>query len=85
MEVGGGDGSSEREGGHLGEGVDAGVGAAGALGEDVLSGDVADRVGERALDGRQLGLNLPAVVGASIVAESYLPVRHEDALDGITL
>lgn len=85
VEVGGGDGNREREGGYLGEGVDAGVGAAGALGEDVFSGDVADYVGERALDGGQVGLNLPAVVGASIVAESYLPVRHEDALDGITL
>ena len=85
MKICGGNGDGERKGGDLSERVNAGVGAAGALGEDVFSGDVADDVGERSLDGRQLGLNLPAVVGASIVGESYLPVRHEDSLDGITL
>ena len=35
MEVGGGDGGVESEGSDLGEGVDAGVGASGALGQDV--------------------------------------------------
>jgi hypothetical protein len=84
VEVGAGDGDGEREGRYLSEGVDAGVGAAGALGEHGFAGDVMNHVGEGALDGRQVGLNLPAVEGGSIVAEGYLPVRHEVALDGIT-
>jgi hypothetical protein len=29
-------------------------------------------------------LDLPAVVGGAVVGEDDLPVRHEDALDGIT-
>ena len=84
VEVGGGDGDVEREGGDLGEGVDAGVGAAGALRENGLAGDVADGVRESALNGGEVGLDLPAVVGGSIVGEGDLPVRHGDALDGIT-
>ena len=58
------------------EGVDAGVGAAGALGEDGFAGDAMDGVGERALDGGEVGLDLPAVVGGSVVGEDELPVRH---------
>ncbi len=42
MEIGGGDGAAEGEAGDLGEGVDAGVGAAGALREDDLAGDVVE-------------------------------------------
>ena len=42
MEVGGGDGYGEGEGGDLGNGVDAGVGAAGALRKDSFSGDMVD-------------------------------------------
>ncbi len=85
VEVGGGDGNGEGEGGDLGEGVDAGVGAAGALGEDGFAGDAVDGLGEGALDGGQVGLNLPTVVGRSVVGEDELPVRHGDALDGITV
>ncbi len=62
-------GTVEGEGGDLGEGVDAGVGAAGALGEDGFSGDVVDGVGEGALDGGEIGLDLPAVEGGSVVGE----------------
>ena len=84
VEVGCGDGCSEGEGGDLGEGVDAGVGAAGALGEDAFAGDAVDGVGERALDGGQAGLDLPAVEGGAVVGEGELPVRHAYALDGNT-
>jgi hypothetical protein len=51
MEVGGGDGYAEGEGGDLSEGVDAGIGAAGALRKDGVSGDVVDCPRESALDG----------------------------------
>ena len=78
VEVGGGDGDGEREGGDLGEGVDSGVGAAGALREDGLSGDALDGLGEGALHGGEIGLDLPAVVGGSVVGESGFPVRHGD-------
>ena len=84
VEVWGGDGNGEREGGDLGKGVNAGVGATGALGEDGFAGDVVDGMGEGALHGGEVGLDLPAVVGGSVVGEDDLPVRHEDALDGIT-
>jgi hypothetical protein len=56
--------------------VNAGIGAAGALGKDGLSGDTVDCLRECALDGRQVRLNLPAVVGSSVVGEDGLPVRH---------
>ena len=85
MEVGGGDGYGEGEGGDLGEGVDAGVGAAGALGKDSFSGDMVDCLRESALDGGEVGLDLPTVVGGSVVSEDELPVRHGDDLDGITM
>ena len=39
---------------------------------------------EGALDGGEIGLDLPAVVGGSIVGESELPVGHVADLDGIT-
>ncbi len=63
MEVGGGDGYAEGEGGDLSEGVDAGIGAAGALRKDGVSGDVVDCPRESALDGGEVGLDLPTVVG----------------------
>ena len=76
MEVGSGDGRGDGEGGDLGQGVDASVGAAGALREDRFAGDAVDRLCEGALDGGKVGLNLPAVVGGSVVGENELPVRH---------
>ena len=85
MEVGGGDGDGEGEGGDLGEGVDAGVGAAGALREDGFAGDAVDGLGESALDGGEVGLDLPTVVGGSVVGEDELPVRHGADLHGITM
>ena len=76
VQVGGGDGRGEREAGDLGEGVNAGVGAAGALGEDALAGGAVDGVGEQALDGGKVGLDLPSAVRGAIVGEGELPVRH---------
>jgi hypothetical protein len=71
-----GDRDGEGEGGDLTEGMDAGVGAARALGKDGLAGDTMDCLRECTLDGWQVGLNLPAVVGSSVVGEDGLPVRH---------
>ena len=76
MEIGGGDGDGEGEGGDLRESVDAGVGAAGALGENGFAGDAVDGVCEGALYGGEIGLDLPAVVGGSVVGEDELPVGH---------
>jgi len=70
------DGRVEREGGYLRESVDSGVGAAGALREDGFAGDAVDGFGERALHGGEIGLDLPSVVGRSVVGECELPVRH---------
>ena len=84
MQVGGGDGGGKREAGDLGEGVDAGVGAAGALGKDALADGAVDGVGEQALDGGEVGLDLPSAEGGAVVGESELPVRHGDELHGIT-
>jgi len=76
VEVGGGDRNVEREGGDLAESVNAGVGAAGALREDGFAGDAVDGLGEGSLYGGQIGLDLPAVVGGSVVGEDRFPVRH---------
>ena len=35
-----------------------------------------DDLSEGALDGGEVGLDLPTVVGGSVVGESELPVRH---------
>ena len=78
VQVGGGDGSGEREAGDLSESVDTGVGAAGALGKDTLAGGAVDGVGEQALDGGEVGLDLPSPVRGAIVGERELPVRHGD-------
>ena len=64
----------QRDGGDLGEGVDAGVGAAAALRERLLAGDARDRVGKRALDGGAAGLHLPAGEGRAVVRDGELPV-----------
>ena len=63
--------------GHLGEGVNAGVCATGALWEDGFAGDLADGFGQCALDGRKAGLDLPTVEVGAVVTESELPVRHK--------
>lgn len=78
MKIGLWDGRGEGEGGYLGERVDPGVGAAGALGENGFAGDAMDGFGECALDGGEVGLNLPAVIGGSIVGEDELPVHESD-------
>jgi hypothetical protein len=76
MKVGCRDRDSEGEGGDLGEGVDAGVGAARALGENGFAGDAVEGLDECALNSGESGLDLPAVVGGSVVGECDLPVRH---------
>ncbi|MCU1248175.1 MAG: hypothetical protein JWQ49_1204 [Edaphobacter sp.] len=76
MKIGAGDGDGQGEGSDLGEGVDSGVGAARALGENGFTGDAMDGFGERALDGGDIGLDLPSVVGSPVVGEDELPVRH---------
>ena len=76
MEVCGRDGYGESKGGDLAEGVNAGVGASGTLRKDGFAGDALDCLSECPLDGRQVWLNLPAVVGRSVVGEGGLPVRH---------
>ena len=43
-----------------------------------------DGVGEQALDGGEVGLDLPSAVRGAIVGEGELPVRHGDKLHGIT-
>ena len=84
MEVGAGDGIGEGDGGYLSESMDSRVGAARPLGQGGFAGDVVNGAGECALNGGEIGLDLPAVVGGSIVSESELPVGHGADLDGIT-
>ena len=57
------------------EGVEAGVGAAGALGEDGFAGDAVEGLGEGSLHGGEAWLDLPAVEGGAVVAEGELPVH----------
>jgi len=78
LEVGGGDGRAERDGGYLADGVHTGVCATGALGENGFYGDVMEGLGEGALDGGEGGLNLPAVIRRAVVGDCELPVRHGD-------
>ncbi len=78
MEVWAGNGGGDGEGGDLSEGVDAGIGAAGPLGQDGFSADVEDGLGERALHGREAGLDLPAVERGAVVSENGLPKDHTD-------
>ena len=80
MQVGGWDGDVEGERGDLSQGMDAGVGAPGALREDGLSRDLEDGSGEGSLHGRQLRLNLPAVKRCPIVGKDCLPKLHRDAI-----
>ena len=75
VKIVGRDGNSEGEGGDLSEGVDAGIGAARALREDRLAGDAMDCACEGSLDGGEIGLDLPPVVGSSVVGEGELPVH----------
>jgi hypothetical protein len=79
MKICGGDGNGEREGCDLGESVDAGVGAARTLRENGLAGDAMECIGECALDGGVARLDLPTVVGRSVVGEDELPVHSSFA------
>ena len=58
---------------HLGEGMDTGVGAPGALGQGRFAGDPAQGVLQLALNGGFIGLNLPAPEICAIVGQGELP------------
>jgi hypothetical protein len=49
--------------------MDAGVGASGALGQKLLSGEALDGLRQGTLDGGLAGLDLPAVKGGAIIGE----------------
>jgi hypothetical protein len=60
----------------LAEGVDSGVGAAGAVDGDALLSDFLEGVFEGALDGGDLGLELPAVEVGAVVGDGEFDVLH---------
>ena len=60
----------------LAEGVDSGVGAAGAVDGDALLGDFLEGVFEGALDGGDFGLELPAVEVGAVVGDGEFDVLH---------
>ena len=74
-DVGGGNGAGGLKGCDLGERVHAGVGASGALGQKLFSGEALDGVGESSLDGGLAGLDLPAVKGGAVIGEGEFEVR----------
>ena len=80
--VRGGDVGGEVEACNLGKRVDSRVGASGALGKNDFAGEVLDGLGEGALDGGQVRLDLPAMEGGAIVGEGEFPGPHQFS-DGI--
>jgi hypothetical protein len=74
-----GDARQEGEAGNLAKGVDAGVCAAGALGEGGLAGNPAESGLELSLDGGFTGLNLPAAEVGAVVGQGEFP----DARTGV--
>jgi hypothetical protein len=70
------DGRGQGEGSDLAKGVDAGIGTARTLGQDAFADGPVDGVGEEALDGRQIGLDLPPIKSGAIVGEDEFPVSH---------
>ncbi len=81
MQVFRGDVGLQLEAGNLPEGVDAGIGAAGALGQRGFAGDAAEGGLQLALDGWFSGLNLPAAVIGAVVGKGELPgLRAADGL-----
>ena len=63
--------------GDLAEGVDAGVGAAGAGDVHRLGAKFEDGVFERTLDRGAVVLTLPAGEGTAVIFERELPARHQ--------
>ena len=76
VKIWGGDGCEEIEAGNLREGVDTGVGAAGAGGEGAFGRNAKESVRKMLLHGGEAGLDLPAVEMAAIVTESAHPAWH---------
>lgn len=71
-----GDGGGGREAGDLGKGMDAGVGAAGALGEYVFAGQASNGRSECALDGGAAGLDLPPGEVRAVVGKDQSEIGH---------
>ncbi len=74
-------GRLQSETGHLGQRMDAGVGASRALGQGRFAGDMAKRRLQLALDGTFAGLHLPAVEIGAVVGQGQLP--GSGARDGL--
>ena len=72
----GGPVAAEVEMGDLAEGVDAGVGAPGALDHHRLAGEGADRLFEGLLHRRAIGLALPADERAAVILDGQLVAWH---------
>ena len=62
------------EAGHLAEGMYAGIGASGTLGQGCLTGHPPERGLQFSLDGGPAGLDLPSAEIASVVGKGSLPV-----------
>jgi len=60
--------------GGLGAGMDAGIGAPGAVELRRLAGDLFKRLGQNALDGGPAGLDLPAEIPGAIVCQAQQEV-----------
>ena len=67
-------GRGEREAGHLAEGMNASVGASGALRQRRFAGDPPERGLQLTLDGGLAGLHLPAAEIRAVVGQGQLPV-----------
>ena len=77
MQVRSGNVCMELKAGHLAQGVNAGVGAARALGQRGFAGDPAQGGLQFALDGRLSRLNLPAAEVGAVVGQGQLPGLRE--------
>ena len=62
--------------GDLAEGMDAGIGAAGALDRDRLAREGGDRLLDRLLHRAAVLLPLPADKGAAVIFDGQLVARH---------
>ena len=78
-------GAGGLKGRDLGEGMDAGVGASGALGQKLLSGEALDGLRQGTLDGGLAGLDLPAVKGGAIIGEGEFESARVHGVTGLTL
>src|ERR1700690_2608550 len=61
---------------NLPQSMDAGIGAARPMHDDLFLRDLARRIMDRALDRRNAGLRLPAVEVGALVRDSDLDISH---------